>query len=299
MAELRNYKNKITQVENGRPVIWLYWENKGNKATPAIIELCRETIIRNNEMDFQIIVTNPDNIFFYLPDLKRDCLLFEQIAHRADYVRFNLLYHYGGIWLDSDFIAFKSLRPVLSKIEEHGFVYTGYLQDDGKIFPLVAFLGAQKHNQILKELIESIDEILEKKVKNGIQPEWNEIGGYALQKYLSDKNSFRYEPDVFAPVDVHSDGQKKLFFPTKISKAQRKKSYGQMLPYSVYSDFFNFMGQDIVRMRCYVSEELKKNLGIKAKKISLSFLYSRCYETTPVFIKKILRYSIDVLKKAG
>lgn len=265
IAGLRDYKNNILQIDKGKPVIWLYWENKDNKATPAIINLCRETIIKKNGKDFQIIVTNPQNIFFYLPDLNKDCLLFKQIAHRADYIRYHLLYSYGGIWLDSDFIAFKSLKPVLYEIEEHGFVYTGYLQGDGKIFPLIYFLGAKKHNPILKELIEDVDKILETKVKNGVQPEWDEIGGFALQKHLNDNNSFRYKFDVFAPINAHGDGQRKMFLPIKISKAQRNNSYGQMVSYSVHSDFFQVMGDDILKMKCYLSDELRNNLGIKTR----------------------------------
>lgn len=262
IAELRNYKNNILQISEGKPVIWLYWENRKSKTTPAIIKLCRETIIRKNEKDFLIIVTNPQNIFYYLPNLNKDCLLFEQIAHRADYIRYNLLYSYGGIWLDSDFIAFKSLKPVLNEIEEHGFVYTGYLQGDGEVFPLICFLGAKKYNPILRELIVNINKILETKVKNGFQPEWNEIGGSALQKYLNDKNSYRFESNLFAPIDVHSNGQIKIFLPIKISKVQRNNSYGQMLPYSLHSEFFQVMGDDILKMKCYLSDELNKNLGI-------------------------------------
>lgn len=265
IAELRDYKNNILQIDKGKPAIWLYWENKDKKATPAIIKLCRETIIKKNGKDFQIIVTNPQNVFFYLPDLNKDYLLFKQIAHRSDYIRYHLLYSYGGIWIDSDFIAFKSLKPVLNEIEECGFVYTGYLQGDGKIFPLICFLGTKRHNPTLKELIENVDKILETKVKNGIQPEWNEIGGHALQKHLNEKNSFRYESNVFAPIDVHGNGQIKIFLPIKISKAQRNNSYGQMLPYSVHSEFFQVMGDDILKMKCYLSDELRKNLGIKLR----------------------------------
>lgn len=250
----------IRKIDGGAPVIWLYWENKKGKEKPVIIRFCHETIRQNNHEDFLVITTNPDNINYYLSDLCSDYLLLEKIAHRADYLRFNLLHRYGGIWLDSDFVCFKTLKPITENIEKFGFVYTGYKMEDGKIFPIIHFLGAKKNNEILKTLIDNVHRTLNTKVKYGVQPEWDEIGGYSLLPLLNKNNSFLYDTTYFSRIDVHGYGQREMFFPAVGKSVQTDNAFGQMLCYSVHSDFFEIMGEDILKMDCYVADILKSNL---------------------------------------
>lgn len=287
LLEIRDAIINIRKIENGTPVIWLYWENKIGKTTPTIIKYCHETIGRNNYTDFIIIKTNPHNIMYYLTDINKDYLLFEKIAHKADYLRFNLLYHYGGIWLDSDFIAFKSLKPVLDKINEFGFIYTGYVMDDGNIFPIIHFLGAKKHSPILLQLINKVHNTLEEKVKKGIQPAWDEIGGYSLQPLLNETNSYRYDTKVFSRIDIHGHGQREMFLPLKFDRNTPENLYGQMLCYSVHSDFYDIMGEDILKMKCYIADELNNNLSVKTK--YNSYLYSEFKKVIPTRIKSVVR----------
>ena len=260
IREFRDVVVNKTYLDANKSAIWLYWENKPRQETPQLIELCWETIKKRNAKDFQVIITNPSNIRYYLPDLNPSVGLFKEIAHRADYIRFNLLYHYGGIWLDSDFVAFRSLKPVLEKIEQHGFVYTGYRQKDGAIFPIIHFLGSKKGHPILKALIENANGILRNRVALGLQPDWDEIGGYALQRLLTQENGFRYESQRFAPLNVHSGGQRAIYYSVKPPRRLRKSSFGQMLPYSACSQFLDYMGREIIGMNCYLSSILRKNI---------------------------------------
>lgn len=287
LLEFKAATSNIHKIENGTPVIWLYWENRNNKETPIIIKYCHDTIGRNNYKDFIIIKTTPQNISYYLPDLNKDYLLFEKIAHKADYLRFNLLYHYGGIWLDSDFIAFKSLKPILNKIDEFGFVYTGYVTDDGNLFPIIHFLGSKRANPILLQLINKAHNILEEKVRKGIQPAWDEIGGYSLQPLLTESNSYRYDTKSFSRIDVHGYGQREMFLPLKFNTDIPDHLYGQMLCYSVHSDFFDIMGEDILKMKCYIADELNKNSFLKTK--CKSHIYSQLKKRTPRSIKNAIK----------
>jgi len=294
LHELQIFKENMLELDIGKPAIWLYWENEEGTSTPGIIELCRETIINRNSKNFIVILVTPSNIEHYLPDINRDYLFFEKIAHRADYIRYNLLYHYGGIWLDSDFVAFRSLAAVLKNIQKYGFVYTGYIGEDGKIFPLIAFLGSQKHNDILKRLIEQLDIILKEKIALGLQPSWNEIGGLALEPLLNEKNSYRYDTTLFAPLEIHGYGQRQLFFPSRLYGFKYKKCFGQMLAFSTASQYYHLMGHDILSTSSYLASILKKNLPIIKTKVS--FLYRivrKAYDFIPqiirIKIKKILR----------
>ena len=101
--------------------IWMYWESKEGIIKPAYLELCLETIIKHSP-SYKVIVLNEKTVYDYLPNLRNDLNKIEEIAHRADYIRANVIYEYGGIWLDSDVILLKeiNIEPYLDKYEYVG-----------------------------------------------------------------------------------------------------------------------------------------------------------------------------------
>ncbi len=197
-ANVKKNKNK--------PIIWLYWENKKEKRTPDYIRLCWKSIIFHNKADFQIKILTEDDVEKFLPNINPDYKLLKNIAHKADYIRFNLLYKYGGIWLDSDFICIRSLKEIQSKIEKSGFTLTSYLHSSGKYFPLIGFLGSEKNNKINAKMITKMDEMLSKKVKNGVNLEWDEFAGWVLSDIIEQKKDkfFRYSENYFCIYNIFS-----------------------------------------------------------------------------------------------
>ncbi len=201
------YAHMISEWANGewnkgKPIIWMYWENKDGAQTPDFIRLCWKTIIHNNKYDFQIKLLTEDDIETYLPNINKKYKLLKEIAHQADYIRFALLYEYGGVWSDSDMICFRSLNEVKSVINDHEFVCTGYNQTNNTIFPLIAFLGSKPKNIICGNVLTNIDNILERlSCDINLQPRWDEIGGYNLAKFVNDQNHkyFIYDSSYFLP----------------------------------------------------------------------------------------------------
>ena len=250
----------MSRIESGKPFLWMYWENPQGKPTPPHIRLCWETIKQKCQDDFEIVIVTPENVANYLPDLNPGYQLFEKIAHKADYIRFNLLYRHSGIWIDSDFIAFRSLKPVVDKIEEFGFVYTGYKVSANKIFPLISFLGAVKEHPIMKALIRQAELCIEERLKKGVQPAWDEIGGNALKNLINKNNGYCYETHFFFPIKTYYHCRP-LFLDLEFEQFIAKDPFGQSLAQSVIGDFLTYMGTDLLKMNNLLARMFQHALG--------------------------------------
>lgn len=100
--------------------VFTYWE--GNKH--GYIDLCHQTIAKNNS---NFILYTPDDI------QKMDCMsefvndpYYKALmpAHRADIIRIKMLEQFGGVWIDSDFIAMNSFDTLLeASIRNHSLYY--------------------------------------------------------------------------------------------------------------------------------------------------------------------------------
>ena len=82
--------------------IWIYW-NKGIEQAPIIVQKCYESVCKHSNQ--KIILLNDQNLADYirLPDYiekKKDAGQIPMAGY-ADLMRFALLEHYGGTWIDS------------------------------------------------------------------------------------------------------------------------------------------------------------------------------------------------------
>lgn len=71
-------------------------------------------------------------------------------AFVSDYVRLYALYHYGGIYLDTDVEVLKPLDEFLSAP-----AFTGFESKDS---PITAIFGAEKENPIIRDLLKDYDD---------------------------------------------------------------------------------------------------------------------------------------------
>ena len=230
-------------INKDKPIIWMYWENKKGRLTPDYIRLCWKTIVSQNYPDFKIKILCEDDVELYLPEISKDYLCLEQIAHKADYIRFQLLFKYGGIWLDSDYVAFKSLELVNNRLRENGFVCCGYKNSQGNFFPLIGFLGSVKGNQVCKKVIKNMDKIIKKTLTTGVQPKWDELGGNTLSKFINgtSEKCFIYDSTFFLPYSVHIDENNDQFFKSnnniwEILQKYNSFAFGQNIANSVISE---------------------------------------------------------------
>lgn len=245
--------------------LWLYWENLPGRETPYYILKCHESIKLHCSKDYEVVVVNQNNVRDYISDLIPEYEHLSQIAHKADYIRFKLLYNYGGIWLDSDTIVFRSLNEVIYKINEYNFICMGYYNHFmGKIFPLIAFLGAKKGNELCLIMIQNMEKIIKDKVKSGQQPTWDEIGGKLLAELIISRDAYVYPAEVFCPVPIqNTSGQIDLFLPLKDDHKQNcQTAFGQTMPNSTVGNFINFLGEKIFDADMALSYVFRKGFGI-------------------------------------
>jgi hypothetical protein len=89
--------------------VYTYWHDEN---LPVFNKYCIDTWKKHNP-DFNIIVLNDTTIHEYIKEfpINIDKLIKQ---HKSDYIRTYLLYHYGGIWLDSSIILKTSLDNIFN-----------------------------------------------------------------------------------------------------------------------------------------------------------------------------------------
>lgn len=153
-----------------KPFIWLYWENKPNvHEPPNYIKMCHESVKLHCSKDFNVVILDDKSVKTYLNDLREDINALE-IPQKADYIRLKLLEKYGGIWLDSDIIVMKSLKPIMDKMKNNiDFVGFGChfrnCRGSGKPKPANWVMASKPNTKFMKMCVEECDTILDKSAR--------------------------------------------------------------------------------------------------------------------------------------
>ena len=154
-----NNNNKISMVHKNKEIIsntcigkipknfhfiWI-----GNNQIPAIyIQYIQSWMTHHKEWNFYL--WNDDNI----PSLVNQSL-FDHVstfAQKADILRYEILYQYGGIYVDCDFLCIKNIEPLLNTIEcIHGF--SAYESNE---YIAIGIMGFQQYDPFLDIIIKSI-----------------------------------------------------------------------------------------------------------------------------------------------
>ena len=146
-----------------KPYMWVYWELvNGATSPPPYIMLCMEIMKKNMAKTFNVVFLNEKTVFDYLPDLRKD-INDLPIALKTDYVRINLLTHYGGLWLDADTIVMTDLREIAQKLNE-GVDYIGAgctgavcLDQEGYGKPSNQFMGSVKNGKLVSRCLHALN----------------------------------------------------------------------------------------------------------------------------------------------
>ena len=193
ILQLNNSYN-IEPFVSSKPIIWMYWETnknsnaKGEGKKPAYFELCFETIKKHCSKSFNIIVLDEVTIYKYLPTLRRDLSSKLNISPKTDVLRFELLYKYGGIWLDYDTIVFVDLIEIINKLQKYDFVgfgcHYGHLGDgvctNGHPNPATWVMASRKKTKLLKLVVTKQNEMLDKYDKSYFDINYFRLGREVL-----------------------------------------------------------------------------------------------------------------------
>eukprot|EP00931_Biecheleriopsis_adriatica_P028350 TRINITY_DN16910_c0_g3_i1.p1 TRINITY_DN16910_c0_g3~~TRINITY_DN16910_c0_g3_i1.p1 ORF type:complete len:439 (+),score=79.55 TRINITY_DN16910_c0_g3_i1:188-1318(+) len=64
------------------------------------------------------VLINDTNVKQYIPDLPQEYFRFPDHGSKSDFIRYALLYHHGGLYMDTDILVAKDMDGVLDKIHE-------------------------------------------------------------------------------------------------------------------------------------------------------------------------------------
>lgn len=150
--------------------VFIYWTGEAND----FILLMRSLMIlhSNNGEKYKFFTITPENISEFIQDKLPECFNQLKPAHQADWVRVNLIYKYGGIWLDSDMIMINADQlEALFKIM-YSSNYDGFFVNESSVIYNGVF-GSRANTIFFAKLLVRMNKILQKK---GNQIHWVEIG---------------------------------------------------------------------------------------------------------------------------
>lgn len=155
--------NIIFSDNKTKPYMWVYWELvNGATKPPDYIQLCLYIIKKNGSRYFNVVLLDEQNIFTYLPDLRKDINTLP-IALKTDYIRVKLLYEYGGLWIDADTILMNNLKDIYQKLNSGvdfiSFGCTGGVckNNEGYGRPSNGVMGSIKHGLLISRCLDALN----------------------------------------------------------------------------------------------------------------------------------------------
>lgn len=140
--------------------IWMYWEGP----LAGFVEKCVEQVKKTNP-DYEVHFLTPDTVKSFCDiDFSRFPKATPQ--QKADLLRFELIYQYGGIWLDASTIVYENLdwiQALVKKTRTHSFAYYRAKNTTIKTFPVLEnwLLASAAKNPFFKywfdELVTAIE----------------------------------------------------------------------------------------------------------------------------------------------
>lgn len=134
----------------GNP-LWIYW-NQGEENAPLIVKRCIESI-RCYYKD-SVIMLSDKNLYKYIKlpqfiEQKWDKGILSAAAY-SDVIRFSLLEHYGGTWIDATVLLTGPLPEYVMNSDLFAFRDSSGLIYNPALFP-TWLLHCRKSNQIMRE----------------------------------------------------------------------------------------------------------------------------------------------------
>jgi mannosyltransferase OCH1-like enzyme len=131
-------------------IIHYCWFGKG--VLPPLAQKCIKSW-KKNLPDYKIIEWNEDNFNVNICKYTKEAYKEKKYAFVSDYARFWILYHYGGIYFDTDVEVIKPLDPIITK----GAFMGCEIGEEKDLWPKVASglgLGVCKGHPIYKEILD-------------------------------------------------------------------------------------------------------------------------------------------------
>lgn len=113
-----------------------------------------------------------------------------QLAQKADIARYEILYHFGGVYLDCDFECVKNIEPLLKGIQAFAASEDGY-------YISIGIMGCVPKSEIFKFIIDHIEESM---LEYNEQPINVQTGPVFVTRLLKGNKDFTvFEKEKFYP----------------------------------------------------------------------------------------------------
>lgn len=171
------------------PIIHFIWVGSNNM--PSIYINYIESWIKNHS-DYIFCFWNDDNIPHLINQKYYDES--EVYAMKADILRYELLYFFGGIYIDCDFLSIKNIDHLIKD-------YDGFSAYESEKYIAIGILGFKKYDHILlniiKKLAYNIDENNIKKLNKTIPQLTGPIFFTEVWLKYKSTNHFSFDPNYF------------------------------------------------------------------------------------------------------
>lgn len=221
--------------------IWLYWDNPPNKSTPDYIKLCWESIEKTCGNDFEINLVTTENVKQFLPQIMDGFFQISQINNKSNYLRYKLLYEYGGIWLDSDLVLLRSLQPLLEFLTDDIDLIATASPEYQYGQPESGFLISKPKGKVISRAIQLIEGNFNNKPPGHVFP-WGSMGPSIIRQAVQNLPYHHLDSKLLMPIGWQ---QSHRFFTNELMKiTYRKDIYGYML----YNEMFRRLRPGIFSM---------------------------------------------------
>ncbi len=244
--------------------IWMYWDNKpGMTKPPAYIQLCLETIKKHCEEDFDIHMITTENVKQFLPNISPSFFDISQVNNKSNFLRYTLLKEHGGIWLDSDLILFRSLKPTLDLLG-------GSIDKDVDLVatasptlrygePECGFLLSTKGGTVITKAVSIIEYALSLQ-KPGHIFTWGSLGPKTIRTAV--KNKRYHHLDHHLLMSIASWEAFRFGGKESIDRYCNKESYGVMLFHEMFrqsnSPFLRMSRQELLDSPTLLGQMFRK-----------------------------------------
>ena len=182
---LTDYK-KYDSIPKIIHFIWI-----GNEKIPDIYINYIESWIKNHS-DYIFCFWNDENIPMLINQKYYDSA--NVYAMKADILRYELLYFFGGIYIDCDFLSIKNLDKIIENLD--GF--SGYESSE---YIAIGIMGFKKYDNILFQLIKQLGYNIENNKNNNLKYTIPELTGpiFFTNIWLKYKNEkyYAFPPEYF------------------------------------------------------------------------------------------------------
>lgn len=162
--------------------------------------------------DYEIIEWNESNCDFESCSYVKEAYKLKKWAFVSDYIRFKVLYEYGGLYFDTDVEVIKSFLPILKQGNFMGCEATA--DDYKKVYPVKVAsglgMGTSKYNKLIKTILEDIEKdsfiypngsINKKTIVDRVTEILKKEGLKNINKVQKVNDFFIYTPEYFCPLN--------------------------------------------------------------------------------------------------